>query len=163
MTERKLPTSGPDKHICYFYSVKNQCAVYCESRTELAACIQRELDPNVVAYQTQPMTVSFKHNGKLVRYTPDALTLWRDGAVSFEEVKPHNWVEDEAFLNKLHSFELFVQHRVRITRIKCSTRYFQKLDNEYLRFKMSRLLHPTDIVCARQATCLNQLSSKERR
>ncbi|MGM0905428.1 MAG: Tn7 transposase TnsA N-terminal domain-containing protein [Pseudomonadota bacterium] len=134
--------------------------MYCESRTELAACIQRELDPNVIAYTTQPMTVNFKHNGKSVSYTPDVLVLWRDGAVSFEEVKPHDWVEDEAFLNKLRSFELAVKHPVLIKRVRCTAKNFESLDSEYYQFRMSRLSHPTDAVCERQAICPDQFSSK---
>lgn len=97
MNGRRPTRSSPTHWVEFFFSRKMTTSRYCESAAEKIACIEREFDPRVVAYQTQPFSVYYVLNGQRRRYTPDAQVLWSDGSVTFEEVKPENWVRDPEF------------------------------------------------------------------
>jgi hypothetical protein len=81
----------------FFFSRKMTTSHYCESATEKIACIEREFDTRILAYQTQPFSVFYVFNGQRRRYTPDAMVFWADGRVTFEEVKPENWEHGSEF------------------------------------------------------------------
>lgn len=55
-----------------FPSVKNRVTIYVESLLERDAALRLELDPNVVAYWSQPrVDVFYMPDGQPYRYTPD--------------------------------------------------------------------------------------------
>lgn len=97
MNGRRPTRSSPIHWVEFFYSRKIGAARYCESATEKIACIEREFEPTIVAYQTQPFSVFYTMNGQRRRYTPDAMVLWSDGNITFEEVKLENWKVDAEF------------------------------------------------------------------
>lgn len=71
-----------------FASCKNRRMVRCESLLEMHFLYLAEFARNVVSFDEQPLTVSYRLNGWLRRYTPDFVLRWRDGSQWFVEVKP---------------------------------------------------------------------------
>jgi hypothetical protein len=68
-------------------SVKSRRMVAWESRLERKAIRWFEVDETVVSYREQPHTLSFKLDGRKVRYTPDFEVEQEDGVTRIVECK----------------------------------------------------------------------------
>ncbi len=71
-----------------FASRKNRRMVRCESLLEKNFLYLAEFARNVVSFDEQPTSISYRLNGKQLRYTPDFVLRWRDGSNWYVEVKP---------------------------------------------------------------------------
>lgn len=71
-----------------FASRKNRRMVRCESLLEKNFLYLAEFARNVVSFDEQPTSISYRLNGKALRYTPDFVLRWRDGSHWYVEVKP---------------------------------------------------------------------------
>jgi hypothetical protein len=87
---RKLRKPSPNKNVYKFASAKQKAAILCESSLEKDCCYHFEYDPDVVSYESQPRGFYYKFEGKTLPYTPDFLTLYRDGTQEYVECKPHS-------------------------------------------------------------------------
>jgi hypothetical protein len=85
------------REVIEFWSIKMKTFMFCESRLERLACLQREFDDSVLRYVTQPKSYFYEKSGKTRRYTPDALILSTGNAYHFEEIKPQKRTETEEF------------------------------------------------------------------
>ncbi len=72
-----------------FVSQKNRRMVRCESLLEMQFLYLAEFARDVLTFDEQPITISYRLNGRKRRYTPDFCLHWRDGQQWFVEVKPH--------------------------------------------------------------------------
>jgi hypothetical protein len=97
---RKLERCSRVKENVAFYSKKTKSFQYCESRTEADAALIREFAPCIKEYVTQPTSIFYKRNGKLLRYTPDALIKTVDNKIYFEEVKYFSDLEKDEIKEK---------------------------------------------------------------
>lgn len=98
---RKLDRYSRVKPTIYFHSLKSRSHQFCESQTEVSAALDREFDPNVDTYVTQPESFEYKFLGKTRRYTPDALVKNADGSFFYEEVKPYERTQCPKFKAKM--------------------------------------------------------------
>lgn len=85
-------------------SVKSRRRIAWESRLERKAIRWFEVDETVVSYREQPHTLSFKLDGRKVRYTPDFEVEQEDGATRIVECKYRDDMRkfDPAYRAKLH-------------------------------------------------------------
>lgn len=104
---RKLDRSSPVKPSIGIWSYKNECYQYAESRLEVAAFNERELNRDIAAQLTQPESIGIPIDGRLIRYTPDALVKLLSGEFYYEEVKPASVLEDEKFLRRFEYYQAY--------------------------------------------------------
>lgn len=97
---RILESSSQVKPAYGFYSARNETQQYCESDNEYYACLQREYDDSIEKYVTQPETMWFKKDGKLIRYTSDCLIHYHDKTVAYVEDKTLEETLTEEFQEK---------------------------------------------------------------
>jgi hypothetical protein len=71
-----------------FHSDKLGRLVQFESLLELHILRQLEIDPRVVGYVEQPMTIAYQLDGETHEYTPDVIVQLDDGRVFVIEAKP---------------------------------------------------------------------------
>jgi hypothetical protein len=71
-----------------FYSDKLARLVQFESLLELHVLRQLELEPRVVGYVEQPMTIAYQLDEEMHDYTPDAIVQLDDGRAFVIEAKP---------------------------------------------------------------------------
>jgi hypothetical protein len=77
-----------------------------ESLLEADNLIRLLLDPNVVSFEAQPMTLRYGFDGRMRRYTPDVLVVYRDRtSPEIQEVKPREKVHSDEF----RAWELMVR------------------------------------------------------
>lgn len=89
LTPRNIMSRSARTMRVKFPSVKNRVTIYVESLLERDAALRLELDPNVVAYWSQPrVDVFYMPDGQPYRYTPDFMAEMRTGKVKIIEVKP---------------------------------------------------------------------------
>lgn len=87
MSRKQLQQYAWAKPTINFYSVKNQCSMWCESYLERDSLLRLEFQPEVSAYTTQPISFVYKDwAGDDRRYTPDQLVRI-DEKYKFGEVK----------------------------------------------------------------------------
>jgi hypothetical protein len=97
MPNRKITNATPFKTLSRIPDLTGQ-SHDAESLLEAANIQEKILDPNVLEFETQPLTVSFLHDGKIRRYTPDLLVQYKDRELpEIEEVKPHKKTQTEEF------------------------------------------------------------------
>ena len=77
--------------------------------------------------------------GKMCRYSPDAIILQRDGQVIFEEVKPEDWVPDLEFEAKRRAFTLTTGFKLAIRFVPKSSKYRKMLMELYTQYLLQRL------------------------
>jgi len=125
---RKLDKTSRVKPSIAFYSEKNKCMQYCESKLEVDALYKLEFDGLVKRYLTQPCSFKVKVAGRFRRYTPDVLVETTDGSFFFIEVKPFaetlkpSWIEKEValddFFNELGtSLAVLTNHEIRFKKL----------------------------------------------
>lgn len=86
-------TRNPVKHTgrgfrAKFCSHKNRRMIRCESLLEMEFLFLAEFAKNVVAFDEQPITISYRLHSHTRRYTPDFVLRWADGRNWYVEVKP---------------------------------------------------------------------------
>ncbi len=91
---RKVTNSGTRKNIGLFSSYKMQTSQWYESLIERDYMYLLECDPDVVRYQSQPLTIVYNLELKQRRYTPDFL-VERLKQKQIIEVKPASKVLHE--------------------------------------------------------------------
>lgn len=94
---RKVITRGPIRVVGKFPSIKSGRMHHWESQLERDRMYQLELDPEVIRFREQPMTLEVSVNGHLHRYTPD-LEVQTTHEPLIEEIKPADKVEAHADL-----------------------------------------------------------------
>jgi hypothetical protein len=88
MPVRKISNATPFKTLC---RIADDKGIHhdAESLLEADNLIRHLLDPNVVSFEAQPMTLRYPYEGRMRRYTPDVLVVYRDRTVpEIQEVKP---------------------------------------------------------------------------
>ncbi|MBU2847291.1 hypothetical protein HF925_01590 [Acidithiobacillus ferriphilus] len=115
---RKITNRGRrDRVIGKFMSVKMRKAIWWESQLERDYCYFLEYDRDVIAYRSQPITISYRFEDKVLQHTPDFEIIRRDlDLPQYAEVKP----DDEAIKD-----EFIRLHRAR-------TAYFHVRGHEYI-------------------------------
>lgn len=89
LTPRNIMSRSARTMRVKFPSVKNRITIYVESLLERDAALRLELDPNIVAYWSQPrVDIFYMPDGQPYRYTPDFLAEMRTGKIKVIEVKP---------------------------------------------------------------------------
>lgn len=88
MPVRKVKNGPSGKIITRVHGPKACGEVIAESQLEQRACYLFELDPDVVSYESQPLSLEYRLSGKLHRYTPDFLVVYASGVAALLEVKP---------------------------------------------------------------------------
>lgn len=89
LTPRNIMSRSARTMRVKFPSVKNRVTIYVESLLERDAALRLELDPNVVAYWSQPrVDIFYMPDGQPYRYTPDFMAEMRTGKIKVIEVKP---------------------------------------------------------------------------
>ncbi len=97
MATRKITNATPFKTLSRIPDLNGQ-SHDAESLLEAANIQEKILDPNVSEFETQPLTISFLHDGKIRKYTPDLFVRYKDREQpEIEEVKPHNKTQTEEF------------------------------------------------------------------
>lgn len=71
-----------------FASRKMRRMVRCESLLEMNCLHLAEFARTIIAFDEQPVSISYAISGRRRRYTPDFRFLWQDGREWFVEVKP---------------------------------------------------------------------------
>jgi hypothetical protein len=99
---RKISNRGTKKNTGLFPSLKNERSVAFESLIERDYIYLLEFDSNVIRYQEQPVTISFKFSNRTHNYTPDFL-VQRKNKIQLIEIKPKSKLE------KLLSNELTIK------------------------------------------------------
>lgn len=97
--DRKIGKSNTHKPDIKHYSPKNGCMISADSYLEKKKCLALELDPSVKRYMTQPDSIYYSFDGKILRYTPDFLVYSLNGW-EFWEMKPFYKTLDEEFIRK---------------------------------------------------------------
>ena len=72
---RKITNQGNKKKIGFFPSEKNGRSTAWESLVERDFMYLLEFDSSVISYIEQPLTISYKDNGKNYKYTPDLMVV----------------------------------------------------------------------------------------
>lgn len=94
----------------WFKSKKNRKKIFYRCSWELFTYQIRELDPNVIKYENEPIwLIYFDKSGKQHRSVPDLLTYYKDGTKILEEVKP-KWKIDTNYQNtneKLKAYKVY--------------------------------------------------------
>ncbi|CAG20030.1 TnsA endonuclease N-terminal domain-containing protein [Photobacterium profundum] len=98
---RRLYRSSRVKTAISYSSSKHPFPQFCESVLEKERCLERDFNPKIETYQTQPFTILV--NG--IRYTPDAITREVDGTDYVEEVKPLVELEKPKVIKRLREIE----------------------------------------------------------
>lgn len=99
------PTTG--RVVGYFPSVKNNRSIAWESQLEQKACYVFEFSPEIKSYREQPLSIYYRLNGDLLRYTPDfELTLISDELI-YIEIKPLAKLKDPILKEKLKAISQY--------------------------------------------------------
>lgn len=100
---RKITNRGRrDRVIGKFMSVKMRKPVWWESQLERDYCYLLEHDRDVIAYRSQPITISYSFEDKVLEHTPDFEIIRRDlDLPQYAEIKPDEKTLKEAFI-RLH-------------------------------------------------------------
>lgn len=102
--------------IGYFPSIKMKRKMAFESTIERDEMTLLDIDPDVQAFEEQPLVIPYRHNNKTVTYTPDLLVQTLEKCI-LVECKPATLVETEDNQRKFrearkwceqHSFEFEV-------------------------------------------------------
>jgi hypothetical protein len=93
MPVRKISNRGGNT-IGDFPSIKMNRMVAFESTIERDKMILADFDPDVQAFEEQPLAIPYKHNNRTVTYTPDLLILTNRKRI-LVECKPAALVETE--------------------------------------------------------------------
>ncbi|WP_341703643.1 TnsA endonuclease N-terminal domain-containing protein [Ferrovibrio sp.] len=93
---RVISTSMP-RTMGRFASRKSGRTLYWESQNELFLMIRLELDPRVLRFREQPVSVQLPIQGRSQKYTPDIYAEQSDGLFVYE-VKPEAELEEHAAL-----------------------------------------------------------------
>lgn len=134
-----------------FASRKNRRMVRCESLLEMHFLYLAEFARNVVSFDEQPVTISYRLNGRMRRYTPDFLLRWRDGSQWFVEVKPYELLALEKNREKFDAVG----------------EYFRRRGDTFITMSERGIRHPVrmplvkDLLRLRDATALASLSEIE--
>ncbi|WP_416308560.1 hypothetical protein [Neptunicella sp. SCSIO 80796] len=139
MKGRNIKKSSPSHWVEQFYDCDENRSKMCESNTEFCACIERFIDPDITGFETHPFTVTFMLQGKMRRYSPDAIILQRDGRVVFEEVKLENWVPDLTFEAKRRAFTLTTGSQLVVRKVRKCSKYRKMLMELYTRYQLQLL------------------------
>lgn len=94
-----------------FASRKNRRMVRCESLLEMDFLYLAEFARNVVSFNEQPITISYRLNGRKRRYTPDFCMRWRDGSKWYVEVKPYELLMLEKNQEKFNAVGEYFRRR----------------------------------------------------
>ena len=78
-----------------FYSLKNGKGIFFESKLERDLFLTLEFDKNVISYEEQPMTLSYKKGTRTYPYTPDCLITYHEGLPCVVEVKYSDEIEEK--------------------------------------------------------------------
>lgn len=93
------PTTG--RVVGYFPSVKNNRSIAWESQLEQKACYVFEFSPEIIKYREQPLSIYYRLNGELLRYTPDFELTLLSGELIYVEVKPGAKLQTQELQEKL--------------------------------------------------------------
>lgn len=111
MPVRKISNKGGKKKTGLFPSEKTMSMVDWESPLENDYMFLLEFDRTVVSFEAQPMTITYKFNGRTRRYTPDLKVQKKNDEIQIIEVKPQDklmkLLNDEEFKTRIiaaHSF-----------------------------------------------------------
>ncbi len=85
----------------YFPSVKNNRSIAWESQLEQKACYVFEFSPEIIKYREQPLSIYYRLNGELLRYTPDFELTLLSGELIYVEVKPGAKLQTQELQEKL--------------------------------------------------------------
>jgi len=85
-----------------FYSLKNKKSIFFESKLERDFFLTLEFDTDVISYEEQPMELSYHHNNRTYRYTPDCIVNFRDLSSTVYEIK---------YSDELKEKEVFFKHK----------------------------------------------------
>ena len=95
------PTTG--RVVGYFPSVKNNRSIAWESQLEQKACYVFEFSPEIIKYREQPLSIYYRLNGELLRYTPDFELTLLSGELIYVEVKPRAKLQTQELQEKLEA------------------------------------------------------------
>jgi hypothetical protein len=99
---RRITNGRRHRVVGSYYSLKNGRGVSWESRVELHAFYQAEVDTAVKTYRAQPHTLEMICEGRKYFYTPDREDTLADGRIEIIEIKDlHDPSEDIAYSAKL--------------------------------------------------------------
>ncbi|RRQ23614.1 hypothetical protein D5687_06705 [Guyparkeria sp. SCN-R1] len=100
---RKITNRGRrDRVIGQFMSVKMKKAVWWESQLERDYCYILEHDQDVIAYRSQPITISYSFEDKILKHTPDFEIIRRGlDLPQYVEIKPDEKAMKDEFI-RLH-------------------------------------------------------------
>lgn len=97
---RKVVTRSTHRVVGYHFSKKMRCLIPWESQIEKLYLELLEIDPDVLQFYVQPLTIDFADTS----YTPDVLVVTRS-CQYFVEVKPDSVFEDAVTLGRLRSLQ----------------------------------------------------------
>lgn len=123
MRVRKVISRSNPRVTGKFASMKMRSTIYWESQIERDAIALLEINPTVLAYYEQPLTLEYRHNGEIHRYTPDFL-VEHTGRNRILEVKPDHKLQSpenrerfvliaQEFLVHGYEFAVFLESEIR--------------------------------------------------
>jgi len=95
----------------YFPSVKNNRLIAWESQLEQKACYIFEFSTEITSFREQPLTVNYRCNGKILRYTPDFELRLINGELAYVEVKPAIQLSNPQLQEKITAIKKYWEGR----------------------------------------------------
>lgn len=140
---RRITNKGSSKVIGKFPSLKMNTTVIWESQLERDCIYLLEIDPDVIAYRSQPFTIAYDNRDKRKKYTPDFL-VERKSYRQIVEVKPESKVKEFSQTNRFRQAANFcLVHDLEFVIITEKTIKVQpRLDNIKLLHRYARVSVP---------------------
>ena len=155
---RKITNRGSRKVIGKFPSLKMNTSVWWESQLERDYIYLLEIDPDVIAYKSQPFTIAYDNRDKRRKYTPDFL-VERKSYRQIVEVKPESKVKEFSQTNRFRQALNFCStYNLELVIVTEKTiRVQPRLDNIKLLYRYARVATPWHIC----ADCIDYFDSVE--
>jgi len=83
--------------------------IRCESLLEFDALFLMEFARGILSFEEQPVSITYRLNGRARRYTPDFGIHWADGRRSFVEIKPAQKLAEPEVTEKFWEVERFFE------------------------------------------------------
>lgn len=135
------PTTG--RVVGYFPSVKNNRSIAWGSQLEQKACYVFEFSPEIIRYKEQPLTIYYRLNGELLRYTPDFELTLLSGELIYVEIKPAAKLQNPFLQKKLNAISQYWKEKGQRFLILSD----QELDNPILQSNLKLLRSYLRVKC----------------
>lgn len=111
MPVRTVSNRGRRNVIGYFPSLKMRRTVQFESTLERDLIYLLDFEPQVAAFEEQPLKITYQHEGKTLSYTPDFQMVSANGDIVLLECKPRCFVSREENQRKFRAAQAWCAER----------------------------------------------------